>query len=148
MEAQNNKYFVDGFLIRHFGIYPFEFDKDNLFDEHKIFLMYLIGNMPGMEVWERNVSYQIKKEEIKNIKTIKLDQYDIDMARLQKKNLSELKKQRLIEHKKQEILKLNEFFGVKEEIEEIERHIEFKDKENNDPDRLWKILQGKGLTNG
>jgi hypothetical protein len=135
-------------MIRHFGIYPSGFDKDDLFDEQKIFLMYLVGSIPTMEIWERNVSYQIKREEIKNIKTIKLDQYDIDMARLQKKNLSELKKQRLIEHKKQEILKLNESFGIKEEVKEIERHIEFKDKENHDPNKLWKMLQGEGLTNG
>ena len=134
-------------MVRHFGIFPVGFDKNNLFDEQKIFLMYLVGIIPDMPVWERNVSYQSKLDEIKSIKDIKMDQYDIDLARLQKRDITELKKIRLIEHKKNEIKKLNESFGIKEEEDQIERHIEFKKDEDHDPNKLWKMLQGKGIVN-
>ena len=148
MEARNNKYFVDGFLIRHFGIFPIGFDKDDMFEEQKVFLMYLMGTIPEYSTWARNVEYQSKLEEIKQItyKDIEVNQYELDIARLQKKNIDDIKKQRLVEHKKLKIRELNESFGIKEEEQEIERKIETPNPEQpQNPNRLWDILNGKGL---
>ena len=109
-----------------------------------------MGNMPEHVDWTRQVSYLNKLEEIKNIKDVHIEQFEIDLVTLRKQSVDDLKKRRLVEHKKIKIRELNESFGIKEEEEEIEKHVEIKKPHEPEtvekPQTLWEKLQGKGLT--
>jgi len=146
-EAEDSKYFIDGFMIKHFGIYPIEFEKDNLFEEQKIFLIYLIGVIPTIENWSIQVDYKQKLQEIHNIKEIRLEKTDIDLAILQGRDIEEIKRERLQTEKEQKIKELNKKFGIKETIKE-ETNIEmFPENKNQDnKEKLWDMLQARGLT--
>jgi hypothetical protein len=144
MEAKNSEYFIDGFLIRHFGIFPVGFEKDNMFQEQKIFFLYLMGIVPGLDDWSRNVSYQTKLEEIKNIQTVAIDDAEFDIATLRNQNIDDLKKQKLIDHKKKCILELKKEYGIKIE-DERQPGEEPIIKTDGKPQQLWELLQGKGL---
>ena len=146
MESKKDKYFVDGFLIRHFGIFPFNFDKENLFEEQKIFLIYLMGNIPDMDQWKINVEYNSNLNKIKKLNKISLDQTEIDLAELQGKNLKQVERDKLLAEKTKKIKELNEKFGIKEEEDEIEKVVAEKTEiDNNNPGRLWDLLNLKGL---
>lgn len=148
MEANNPEYFIEGFMIKHFGVYPIGFDKDDLFDEQKIFLIYLMGFVPDFENWSMQMDYKIKKEEIKNIKHVKIEKTDLDVAKLQGKDVKELKKERLKQEKEKLLRELNEKFGIEEEPEDIEieglPEIDLE-KPLSEKEKLWDMLQGKGL---
>lgn len=145
-EAENDQYFIDGFLIRHFGIFPFNFDKENLFEEQKIFLIYLMGNIPDMEQWKLNIEYNSKLNEIKKINKVSLDQTEIDLAELQGKNLEQIERDKLLAEKTRKIRELNEKFGIKEKEDEIEKDVVEKTEiDSNNPGKLWDLLNLKGL---
>jgi hypothetical protein len=146
LEAKKNKYFIDGFLIRHFKIFPSYFDKENLFDEQKIFLIYLMGFIPEIEEWKLEVDYKIRLEEIKKIDKVQINQTEIDLALINGTDLKELEKEQLFLEKKKRIQELNKKFGIVSEEKEIEKVVEEKhDIYNNNPQELWDILRGKGL---
>lgn len=150
-EANKSNYFVDGFMLKYFDVWPIGVDKNNLFEEQKIFLVYLFGVIPSLEDWNVQVDYKIKKEEIKNIKTIKLTKTDIDLALMQGKNIKELKKERTIQEKEKAVHELNEKFGIKNEPKkiEIERLPDVKKVDGKDrQEKLWDLLQGKNQNNG
>jgi hypothetical protein len=133
-------------MIKHFDIWPMGVDKNNLFDEQKIFLIYLMGIIPSKEDWSLQIDYKKKLAEIENIKDIKLSKTDLDLAKLQGKNLEKLKSERLKSYKRERLKELNNKFGVKEdntenEIEQKEQNIE--NKKNNQRQELWDLLQGK-----
>lgn len=146
MESKKDDYFVDGFLIRHFNIFPANFDKENLFEEQKIFLIYLMGIIPDFDSWRLNVDYKIRLDEIKKMKSVKIDDTILDMARLQEKDLKQVEREELLKEKKKKIKELNKKFGIDEDEIVIEKTVETKeDIHDNNPARLWEILQGKGL---
>lgn len=135
-------------MIKHFGVYPIGFDKYNLFDEQKIFLIYLMGFIPDFENWSMQMDFKVKKEEIINLKTVEIEKTDIDLAKLQGKNIEELKKDRLIQEKEKRLRELNEKFGIEEEPEEIEiEGLPKIDKEQplSEKEKLWDVLNCKGL---
>lgn len=135
-------------MIKHFSVYPIGFDKDNLFDEQKIFLIYLMGFIPDFENWSMQMDFKVKKEEIINLKTVEIEKTDIDLAKLQGKNIEELKKDRLIQEKEKRLRELNEKFGIEEEPEEIEiEGLPKIDKEQplSEKEKLWDVLNCKGL---
>ena len=133
-------------MIRHFNIFPMGFDKENLYDEQKIFLIYLIGTIPNIEKWQISVEYKIKLDEIKNIKKVGIDQTEIDLANISGKDLKQVHKEQLFMEKKRLIQELNRRFGIEEDEEEIERTVEAEpDKIDNNPAHLWDVLNGKGL---
>jgi len=145
-EAKKGKYFVDGFMIRHFNIYPSNFDKENLYEEQKVFLIYLIGVIPELDQWKIHIDYNIKLEEIKKLKKIEINQTEKDLAGINGKDLKQLYKEQLLLTKKRMISELNEKFGIVEDEKEIEKVIETKpDIKDNNPAQLWEMLQGKGL---
>ena len=145
-EAKKGKYFVDGFMIRHFNIYPSNFDKENLYEEQKVFLIYLIGVIPEIDQWKIHIDYNIKLEEIKKLKKIEINQTEKDLAGINGKDLKQLYKEQLLLTKKRMISELNEKFGIVEDEKEIEKVIETKpDIKDNNPAQLWEMLQGKGL---
>ena len=144
-EARKSEYFVDGFLIRHFNIFPAGFNKEDLFEEQKVFLMYLVGNIPEMELWKRNIDYENKVEEIRTKDDIKLEQTEIDLANFHGKDLNEERRKKLFNEKKRLMRELREKFGF-EDNEEVEEEIIVKEKEKQDPSQIWDLLQGKGLT--
>ena len=144
MEAKNSEYFIDGFLIRHFGIFPVGFEKDNMFQEQKIFFLYLMGIIPGLDDWTRNVSYQTKLEEIENIQTVAIDEAEFDIATLRNQNIDDLKKQKLIDHKKMLVADLKKEYGIKIE-DDTEQAEEPTIRTDGKPQQLWELLQGKGL---
>lgn len=137
-------------MIKHFGVYPIGMNKDNLFEEQKIFLIYLMGLTPTQEDWSVQMDYKSKKAEIEELETVELGKTDIDLATMQGKNLEDLKKERLSQEKERKLKELNDDFGIKEEPEEIEIEglPEIENKEEN-PDKnhqqLWDVLNGKGL---
>jgi hypothetical protein len=57
-------------MIRHFNIFPSSCDKENLFDEEKIFLVYLLANIPEIQEWKVDVDYQNQLEKIKILKKL------------------------------------------------------------------------------
>ena len=152
-EARKNEYFVDGFLIRHFGTFPVGIDKEDFFEEQKVFLLFLIGNIPDLEMWQKDIYYRNKKSDIENmtIEDIKISESDIDLCEIHGDNIEDIKKSRLKEEKKIQISELRKSFGFKEEIEDIEiKDIDIESKSNNIPNDksvLWDILNGKGLKN-
>lgn len=140
------KYFIDGFLIKHFGVWPEGTDKNNLFHEQKIFVIYLMGAIPGKEDWTVQVDYKLKLQEIEDIKDVKIDKTDIDLAELQGKNINALRKERLRYEKEKRLKELNEKFGIKEEVKPIEEIEGLPDKvEKTNEQTLWEIIEGKGL---
>ena len=141
-ESFKNEYFVDGFFIKHFGIWPPGVDKDNLFDEQKIFVIYLIGIIPSIDDWSINVNYQKELKKINEIKNIELSKTDNDLFKIQGKSSAEIEKikqERLALHKRELVDKLNERFGIKENkpIERLEKKDEVK------PGDVWNLLHGK-----
>ena len=135
--------------IKYFNIFPVGFDKDNLFEQQKIFLVYLVGIIPSQEDWNIQMDYKIKLRDIITNTKVELSQSDIDVIRLQGRKIEEVKKERLDSLKKQKIQELNNNFGIKEENETPPRPEGIP--ENNPQrskirqERLWELLEGKGL---
>jgi hypothetical protein len=147
-EAAKPEYFVDGFLMKYSGIWPIGLDKDNLFDEQKIFIVYLMGCIPTLEDWTVQVDYKIKKQEIEDLKEIEIDQSDIDIAKLKGKSIEKLKKERLLQEKKKRLAELNKSFGIKEKVKIPEKPEGLPDYKNDDGARrkeLWEMLNLKGI---
>jgi hypothetical protein len=101
-------------MIKYYNIYPPGVDPHNLHDIQKILLIYLAGIVPKQEDWSLNVAYFKEKDDIKNIKSIELEDAEIDIANLHGQNIEELHKLKLIKHKENLLLKLNEKYGIKE----------------------------------
>lgn len=128
-------------------------NKDNLFDEQKIFLIYLMGLIPDYQGWALQVDYKkrIKAVDDLSIKDIELSQADIDLANMHNKNIEDFKKDRLKTEKGKRISEINKEFGIQEKPEIPENpiaSIEYKDKEkdeNEQQKQLWDVLQGKGI---
>lgn len=133
-------------MIKNFDIWPLHLDKNNLFEQQKIFIIYLMGLIPENNDWTTQVEYLRKLEEIKNIKTIELSQTDIDLATLQDRDIEEIKRERLLEYKNNRRKELKEKYGIKEEKKE-EIHIEGLPENDGKSQKkeLWDLLQGKGL---
>lgn len=140
-EANKFEYFVDGFLIKHFGIFPLGFDKNNLFESQKIFLVNLMGVIPEYKTWSLQVAYNTEFDEIKELKSVELSPEDLDLAKLRGENIQELKQLRLKTHKETKIKELNEKYGIKNQ--ETGKEINIRPEENRQ--KLWEILQGKGI---
>jgi len=146
LEANDPKYFVDGFLIKHFGIFPLGVEKDNLFEEQRIFLVYLVGLTPSQDDWTIQVDYKTKLQNIKDIKKIDISKTDFDLAKMQGKNITELQKERLRQEKESLIHELNNKFGIKDEVEEIKikglpENVDIDPNKNHNK-KLWDLLQG------
>jgi hypothetical protein len=137
-------------MLKHFDVWPTTLNKNDLFEEQKIFLIYLLGIIPERQDWNINIEYQKQLQEIKDLKHIELEQTEIDLAKIQGKSLQDIEKEKLKEEKKKQIHELKEKFGVKEEIEK-NYFVELPEKENISPynhqQKLWDILHGKGLLN-
>jgi len=147
-EAAKPEYFVDGFLMKYSGIWPTGLDKDNLFDEQKIFIVYLMGCIPTLENWTVQVDYKIKKQEIEDLKDVEIDQADIDLANLKNKSLKKLKAERLVQEKKKRLAELNKSFGIKEKVKIADRPDGLPDPKADDGTQrkeLWEMLNLKGL---
>ena len=151
LEANKNEYFVDGFLIKHFGIWPIGTDKKSLFEEQKIFIIYLMGAIPEISEWTLQVDYQKKRKEIEmlSLKDIKLSQTDIDVSVLHGTDIEEIKRERLKAEKKKKFQEIDKEFGVEESKDIDIPEIEHKpsDKPQDERQKLWDMLQAKGLTN-
>lgn len=151
-EAAKPEYFIDGYLLKHFNIWPNGINKDDLFYEQKAFIAYLMGVIPSHEDWSVQVDYKIKLQEIKNltVKDIEISQEDIDLAGLQGRDIEQTKRERLISEKESRKAELNKSFGVKEEPKKIPRpeglpSVGSKDREQARQEKLWELLNGKGL---
>ena len=139
-------------MLKHFGIWPYGLDKENLFYEQKVFLLYLMGYIPSNEDWKLQVEYKIELKKIDDldIKDIDVPQGDIDLAKLQDRDVSKFKKERLIQEKEKRKRELDERYGIERKKEEQKRPEglpEYKPEEDNKmhPKELWEILEGKGL---
>ena len=154
-ESAKSKYFVDGFMLKHFGIWPHGVDKENLFEEQKIFLIYLMGNVPEITDWKTQVAYETELEQINSLKKAYISESDIDVAKLQGRDVEELKKERLTNEKEKRINELRKKYGLKpivkeeEPIEGLPERPELPegDQRLKAQERLWDLLQGKMLTN-
>lgn len=146
MESTKNEYFIDGFLIRHFNIFPDGFEKDNLFPEQKIFLIWLMGQIPDLDIWKRNVEYKTKLAEIQSLDKVELNQTEIDLAVINEKPIKQVEREQLFNEKKRLVQELNKKFGIEEDEKEIEKTVDIKsDVNDNNPKRIWDLLTGKGL---
>ena len=106
-----------------------------------------MGAIPDLENWTLQVSYQTDIEEIKNLKKVDISQTDLDVARLQNRDIEELKRERLIMERKTRIAEINNKYGIKNKIPEIEMPdgIPSEPQTIDEKKKLWDILQGKGL---
>lgn len=147
IEAQKDKYFIDGFFIRHFNIWPINIDKNNLLDMQKIFIAYLIGFIPEISGWKLQLEYLKSIDEIKNLSEsdIEITQEEIDISKLHGKNITKLKQKKLENEKIKRIAKLNKDYGIEEKEED--KRVTPKNNIENTP-KLWELLQGKGIING
>ena len=107
--------------------------------------MYLVGQIPEMDVWGRNVSYQTKLKDIRGLKEVEIPQAELDLASMRKQDITELKRQKLVETKRIKIAELNQEYGIKETDTETQVQAEIKGQ-TDDPRQLWDMLQLKGLT--
>jgi hypothetical protein len=159
-EARDNKYFIDGFMIKHFGVFPIGIDKNNFFEEQKMFLICLMGFIPNIDDWAIQMDYKSQEMEIEEmtIENVKLSNTDKDVAKLQKLNIEDIKKDRLKTLKKQKKYALNKKFGIEEEDNNENINIDGKvditelipnENENIREDlrkkKLWDLLQGNQL---
>jgi hypothetical protein len=148
-EAQKGKYFVDGFFIKHFGVWPAGVDKNDLYYEQKEFLIYLMGTLPAIEDWKSQVNYETELQEIKDLDKIDISESDIDVARLQGRDIKKLKADRLKAEKVKRITELRKKYGLKplvEEVQPVKGLPEIKPEDRRKPqEKLWDMLQGKGL---
>lgn len=114
-----------------------------------MFLIYLMGAIPSHDDWQMHFNYQKELNKIKDIKKIKIDKTDLDLAKLQNRNIEEINVDRLKEYKNKKIEELNKKFGINndEDKKEKENLIDDNNIENN-KQNLWNILNGKGLING
>lgn len=108
-----------------------------------------MGIIPSLENWSLNVDYQLHKYKIEHLteKDIEISQADIDLAKLQGRNIIEIKMERLKTEKNQQMMELNKKFGIKDNdeiIEEIDEKKKIKTPETKH-EELWDILRGKGL---
>ena len=148
-EAQKGDYFVDGFLLKHLQVWPATLDRDNLFEQQKIFLVYLMGIIPEYQDWQIQTEYQKEYKAITATKEIELDKTEIDLARMQGKDIEKIKKEKLYTEKAQRIRELNKKFRIKEENPEMGRikipgHDPAANKDSQ-REQLWDILHGKGI---
>lgn len=145
-EASKREYFFDGFLIKHFGIWPVGIDKNNLFDEQRIFLVYLMGNVPNYDDWAVQINYQKELNEIETLKSVDISQSNIDLAKLHGTNIEDIKKKNLRQEKQKRIVEINKKYGVKEDAPPLKKVSE--EKVLDEREELWELLQGnkKGLS--
>jgi hypothetical protein len=142
---------VDGFLLKHLRIWPFTLDKNNLFEQQKIFLIYLMGIIPEQQDWQVQTEYQKEYNAIKNLKEVEIDKTEIDLAGIQGRNVEDIKKEKLSIEKAQRIQELNKKFGIKtDEKDYVQGGINLPKyenpvKDNSQRDQLWDILHGKGI---
>lgn len=140
-------------MIKNFDIWPLNFEKNNLFEEQKVFLMYLIGQIPKHEDWTINIEYLTKLKEIKKkeIKDFVLPKIDIDLAKMRGDDPEKIRKERFKEEKTKKIKELNEKYSIKNQSSEKEivnianTHNNDIEDNNENPKQLWEMLQGKGL---
>ena len=130
-------------MIKYFGVWPVGLDKNNLFEEQKTFIIYLMGTITSLENWNIQTSYHTELEEIKNLKKVDIENSDFDVARLQGRNIEEMKQERLEMEKERRINELKKKYGIKEEekFKKIPEMPEIPDEKQ----KLWEILEGKGL---
>lgn len=102
-----------------------------------------MGVLPELSEWKLDTKYRIEKQEILNKKDIELSETDLDLARIKGQDITEIKKDRLQKEKKRLLKELNEKYGI---ADEEEPKILPEDLNlNNDPKKLWEMLQGKGI---
>ena len=154
-EALSDEYFIDGFFIKHFKRFPVGVNQEDFFEEQKIFVMYLCGVIPEFTDWNFQIKYYQQKAEIEDmtISDVKLDESELDIAKFRNEDVNKIKEDKLKTEKKRRILELNKEFGVKnKEAEKKVIEVNNEEKENSVEDkrkeqqRLYDILQGKGLT--
>lgn len=135
-------------MIKHFDVWPLSIDKNNLYEEQKIFLIYLLGIIPSIDDWSLQVDYKKKLNDIENIKDIELNKAEIDIAKIQNRNIEEIYKQRLKEEKAKKIKELNKSFGIETIEKETPKEEKKEIKEKTQQD-LWNLLNRKkdGLQN-
>jgi len=136
-------------MIRHFGIYPQGFQKDDLFDEQKIFLMYLLGRVPTLDDWAYTVEYSIRLAAIDKmtIDDVDISQEELDLAEFRGEDIEVIKNNRLEGLKRTKTQELKKEYGIKDETESGNKpkfEIKNKDDQKN-AKQLWDLLQGKGL---
>jgi len=135
-------------MLKHLQVWPSTLNKSDLFEQQKIFLIYLMGIIPEYQDWQIQTEYQKEYKAIKEIKEIEVEKTEIDLAKLQGRDIEEIKKEKLYIEKSQRIQELNKKFGIKEENPGIRRlKIPEQIPVNNNPqkEQLWDILHGKGI---
>jgi hypothetical protein len=145
--AQENKYFVDGFFIKHFKMFPVGVNPETFFEEQRIFVCYLTGNIPDIPDWERRCLYMSKKNDIETmtIDDIELTDTEKELTKMQNESEIQKKKEKLKFEKINLKKQLNEEFGVKEE--KSTQPVVEKAKTPGDEQKLqlWDVLQAKGI---
>lgn len=139
-------------MLRHFKVWPENIDKNNLYYEQKAFLIYLAGSVPSLDDWAIQVEYKIQKQKIDDLteKDIVLSKTELDLAKIHGKEIEQLKKDALKQEKEIRLLELNKKFGVNQKDEDNEiNNIPYKVSRDNEEiekrEKLWDILQGKGI---
>ena len=133
-------------MIKYFDIWPAGVDKNNLFEEQKMFLIYLMGMVPDKKEWNHHVKYKVKLKEIEEMKigNMELDSTELDLAKMQNRDIEELRIEKFENNKKLLIKELNSEYGMEPDKKE-DLIPEIKVSKKPQKEELWDILQGKGL---
>ena len=108
-----------------------------------------MGTLPAIEDWKTQVSYETELQEVKDLKSVHVSESDIDVAKLQGRDVAELKAERLKFEKKKRIDEIRKKYGLKpigSEIQDVKGLPKVKPEDRQKPqEKLWDMLQGKGL---
>ncbi|MFA5658629.1 MAG: hypothetical protein WC900_05035 [Oscillospiraceae bacterium] len=145
--AQENRYFVDGFFIKHFKMFPVGVNPETFFEEQRIFVCYLMGNIQDMPDWRHQCSYIKKKNDIDTmtIDDIQLTDNEKELAKMQNESEIKKKKEKLKFEKINLKKQLNDEFGIKEEKSTQEIVEKAKTPGDEQKLQLWDMLQAKGI---
>ena len=142
-------------MLRHFDIWPYGMNKNDLIEEQRIFLIYLMGCIPTLDGWSMQVDYLKSRQDIDEmtIADIEINKEDIDLAELHGTDIRKLKRERLKDEKEKKLKELKNKYGIKDTLERKDNpidkvHGKIDDSVRNlqnERQRLWDMLDGKGL---
>lgn len=129
-------------------MFPVGVNPETFFEEQRIFVCYLMGNIQDMTDWRHQCSYIKKKNDIEKmtIDDIKLTDTEKELAKMQCASEIQKKREKLKFEKINLKKQLNEEFRIKEETEQTE-NVSVKETTPGDEQQrpLWEILQLKGI---
>lgn len=121
-------------MFKYYGVLPSGIDKDNISQDQREFLFFLLGNTPSIETVQKIVEYETRLDDIKRknykrrvVKEHGKNQLEI-LAKLDKVTYEEYVSKLAENQKEIELKALKEVFGIKDKKSEQESQKEKMEK--------------------